>query len=130
MSGVIVTMQPSEPNYRMATTLGGVQFILDVRWNTREAAWYFDVLQEDETPIRRGLKVTLGLPIGAHVTDPEWPRGYFYAIDTSQKGVSPGLDDLGDRVQLYWFSADEIGDAPDSDNTYTLYPYIDPEMEM
>ena len=120
MPGVIIPLEPSSPNYRVGVTLAGEQFILDVRWNTRESAWYLDVLQEDETPIRQGLKITLGLPIGGHVADAAWPGGYFYALDTERTGVDAGLDDMGERVQLYWFDSSEIEDTTESDPEYTL----------
>ena len=105
MPGVILPFVPGDPNYRIGTTLAGIQYLFDVRWNTRESAWYMAVLQDDETVIRSGIKIVLGAALGAHTVADAWPDGVFYAVDTSGTGVDAGLDDLGDRVQVYWFQA-------------------------
>lgn len=108
MPGVVIPLIPSVPHYRVATTLADVTYVIDVRWNTREAAWYMDVFQEDETPIRQGIKIVLGTALGNTTIDPEWPPGYFYATDTSGQGLDAGLDDMGERVILVWYEASEV----------------------
>ncbi len=91
----------TDPNFRIGTTFEGVSYIFDCRWNTRDEAWYLDLLAEDETPIRRGIKVVLGALLGGRAGhDPRFPAGVIVASDLSGEGREAGLDDLGTRVQL------------------------------
>lgn len=98
---------PSVPSYRVSTTLSGVVYIFDVRWNTRDEAWYFDLLTEDETVIRHGIKIVLGTILAGRVST-RLPRGAFIAADLSGFGRDAGLDDLGSRVNVYFYTLEEI----------------------
>ena len=98
----------SIPNQRFSTTLDGDHFVMDVRWNERDESWYLDILDESENPIRRGLKITQGNFIGSHVAVPGMPAGQLVAFDTSGQGIEAGLDDLGERVIVYFVPEDEL----------------------
>lgn len=100
---------PSEPNYRVSVVLAGTLYVLDVRWNGRDEAWYLDVSTEDGNPIRTGIKVVLGALLGGRVVSDDFPLGVFQAVDTTNAGAEAGFDDLGDRVQIYFYSFDELG---------------------
>lgn len=89
-------------NYRVGTSLDGVQYTLDVRWNGRDEAWYMDVLAEDGTPIRRGIKLVLGALLGGRTIDPGFPDGVMIAADLARLGRDAAVDDLGDRVAVYF----------------------------
>lgn len=99
---------PSVPSYRVGTVLEGIQFIFDLHWNAREGAWYMDVSTEDDVLVRAGVKLTLGLPVGARVADDRFPQGGLYVIDTTGNGDEATLDDLGDRVVVMYLSTSEI----------------------
>lgn len=98
----------SIPDYRVGTTLDGVAYILDVRWNYRDEAWYFDLLTADEEVIRAGIKITLGAFLGARSADARMPPGYLIASDLSNSNRDATLDDLGTRVVVHYFAAAEI----------------------
>jgi len=104
----LLPLIPSVPSYRVATTLAGTQYVLDVRWNGRAAAWYMDLLQEDTTPIALGIKIVLGRFIGIRVTDPAFPPGIIMASDLSGAGIDATLDDIGTRVAVYFYTLEEI----------------------
>lgn len=99
---------PSVPHYRVSTQLDDVQFILDVRWNSRDDAWYIDLLAEDEEPISVGMKVTLGSFLGSRSAHEEFPDGFFLTVDTSGEGSEAGLDDMGTRVVVLYIPSSEI----------------------
>ncbi len=99
---------PSIPNYRVATTLDGTQYVFDVRWNGREGAWYFDIRTEDATLIRAGIKIVLGALLGGREASAEMPAGVFLASDLAGTGTDAGIDDLGARVCVYYYSAGEL----------------------
>ena len=103
-----IPFSPSIPFYTLQTTLGEIDYIFVVRWNTRGNAWYFDLLEEDETPITNGLKVVLGALIGAENPNDNRLAGALVATDLTDEGVEPGFDDLGDRVRVYFYPIEEI----------------------
>lgn len=87
--------------------LDNAQFIFDVQWNDRDAAWYFNVLDTNENPIYVGIKVVLGTYLGRRCTDPSFPRGIMLANDLSGSGLDPGIDDLGGRVEVWYYLPSE-----------------------
>jgi len=99
---------PSTPNYRVSTTLDGVQYILEVRWNGRAGVWYLDLLDIDEDPIAMGIAVLLGSALGVRTTDARFPPGALIAADTSGEGRDAGFDDMGDRVAVFYYEASEL----------------------
>jgi hypothetical protein len=89
---------PEEASYRVSTTLGDTQYILDVHWNERASAWYLDILASDETYIRAGIKIVLGAFLGGRSVTPGFPDGVLLALDKSGEGRDAGYHDLGTRV--------------------------------
>lgn len=113
---VVVPFAPGVPFQKFSTTLDGVQYVFDVRWNGRSETWAFDLLDESEDPIRHGIRIVLGallgmrgLGLGGAVApiDPRMPLGQMIAVDTSGEGVDAGLHSLGRRVLVYYYSPDE-----------------------
>lgn len=104
----ILPLVPSLPLYRFNTTLGDRQFGFRLRWNGRDEAWYMDVEREDGTVLRRAIRVVLGVLLGGRSVDPDFPPGGFRAVDLKGTGVDAGLDDLGDRVAIYYLTPEEL----------------------
>jgi hypothetical protein len=104
MPGVVLPLQPSIPNYRLGVALDGTQFVLDVRWNSRDGAWYLDLRDAQAVAIRVGIRVVLGAMLGRRSVDPRFPAGILFAADLGGKDQEAGLDDLGTRVQVYFFT--------------------------
>ncbi len=99
---------PSEFNYRVNSVISDVEYIFDVRWNARDEAWYVDLLDIDEDPIRLGMKIVLGTLIGRRTTDPRYPPGAFVASDLANSGVDAGFDDFGVRVVVFFYTVAEL----------------------
>jgi hypothetical protein len=95
---------PSIPFQRARTS----KYVVDLRWNERAAAWFMDLYDEAESPIRVGIKVVIGTWLGRRSVDPRFPPGAIVAIDTSGAGRDATLDDLGTRVILLFYSGEEI----------------------
>ena len=91
-------LQPSIPFYSVGTTLSGLPFVLNMRWNGRDSAWYMDILTVDETPIAHGLKLVLGAIVSRRVVSESMPPGVFTVNDLSGAGREATLDDMGTRV--------------------------------
>lgn len=99
---------PSEFHYRVNSVVDGTEYIFDVRWNARDGAWYMDLLDVEEDPIRTGMKIVLGSLIGARSADPRYPLGAFVASDLANSGIDAGFDDLGVRVVVFFYTATEL----------------------
>lgn len=98
-----IPCRPDQTDYAFQVALDGATFTLRFRWNTRELAWYMDVGDETDAPIYTSVKIVVNFPLGFRSRDPRRPLGFFLAGDTTKKGRDPGIADLGDRVQLYYF---------------------------
>jgi hypothetical protein len=105
----IIPFEPSTPFYTFACTLAGTQYQFNVRWNTRVGAWYFDLGRDDGTTIVHGIKIVLGVALGRRSTDADFPPGLIFATDTSGEDREAGLDDLGTRVVVTFFTFEELG---------------------
>jgi len=99
---------PSVPNYTVGVVLDDRAYVLGMRWDSRDSAWYLDVMDEDEDPIRMGIKVVLDAALGRDCTDPRFPQGIITASDTSNQDLEATIDDMGARVGLFYYTVDEF----------------------
>lgn len=111
---IILPFVPSVPHYRRTTTINGIPYHFDLRWNGREndnaGAWIMDCFELDEVPVFRGVKVVLGMYLGRRADHPLTRQGVLVAVDTSGDQRDAGLDDFGEgqRVEVRWYSQLEI----------------------
>lgn len=114
-----IPLRPSEPWYRMTTPLADAPtpgttttYHFDFRWNVRDSSWYFDMLEQDETPIIQGVRVVLGMYLGRRSRHPFFRHNVIVAVNTSSARGDDGreatLDDFGARVILRVFTAYDI----------------------
>ena len=96
------------PHHSFITVIDGTEYVFTARWNARDAAWFFDILDIDDNPIRYGIKVVLGAILGGRIADARFPSGYFMAEDLSGQNLEAGLDALGDRVVVSFFTVDDF----------------------
>lgn len=105
---VVLPFDASNPFYEFTTTINGASYRFNVRWNGRDAAWYFDVYEIDDTPIANGIKIVLGCYLGRHTNHTLFRDGVIVAVDVSNSGKDAGIDDLGSRVQVMRLTLDEV----------------------
>lgn len=105
---VRLPIDSTNPIYRVGVTINDIPYLFDVRWNARDSAWYFDLLDVSENPISLGIKIVLGTALGWRSADPRFPSGGIFAEDLSGAGRDATFDDLGSRVVLYYYTFDEI----------------------
>lgn len=108
----ILPLIPSVARYTFTTQLGDYELQFAVRWNERDAAWYFDIAAETGAPIVSGVKLVLGVALARRCLHPALTAGYLVAVDTSGQRRDAGFDDVGTpatrgRVQLRWIPAAE-----------------------
>lgn len=117
MSGTIPT-SIELVNYVQTTSLDGRDYILRFLFNRRDQRWRISVLDQDESPIRFGVKVVADSPLLRRETDDRRPKGILLAKDLGATDVDrsageklvaidPGVDELGARVLLIYFTEAE-----------------------
>lgn len=107
----ILPLIPSEFNYTFDTVLSDITYTFDVRWNARQGAWYFDLIDQDGAMIIAGSKIMLGTFPGRRSNDPRFPPGVFIVYDNAKSGEDAAFDDLGVRVIVAYYTAEEYLDA-------------------
>lgn len=90
--------------------LDGISYSFLFRWNDRDGAWYLEIGDGGGAALVSGIKVVIdiwllkairGLSAGL-------PPGDFIAFDTANLDTDAGFEDLGRRVQILYFTADEV----------------------
>lgn len=94
--------------YDFQVTLENIVFTFEFIWNDREGSWYMNLYDTNSNPLVSGLKVVLNVPLLARFVSTSLPNGDLIATDTTGQDLMPGLQDLGDRVVLGYFSNAEI----------------------
>jgi hypothetical protein len=108
MSQVIPTGDGVTPFFDVQVTLEDVTYTLELRWNVRSSAWYMNVLDaEGVTMLQAGIKLVADWMLASYSVGAQ-PPGAFVARDTSGQGIDPTLEDLGTRVQLLYFSTEDL----------------------
>jgi hypothetical protein len=94
-------------HYDFSTDLEGSVYTFEIYWNERAEAWFLSVSDASGNAIVSGRKVVLGAPLLGRAVLSSGPPGRLIAVDMSKEDREPGLNDLGDRVQLVYFESTE-----------------------
>ncbi len=111
MAGAIIPTFPDVPNYTLAPTLDGTQYILTLRLSAREACYYLDLSTNAGALLIGSKKLVCGVSIWRrHRYNTAVPQGHLMCVP--QVGLSddpPNLGDLGvgRRCVLFYFTAAE-----------------------
>lgn len=113
MNVQILPFVPSIGNYQFETYIEDVNYVFDVRWNERDAAWYFDISDADGKVISSGLKLVIGANVGRYSNNPLFTQGVFAVVDTSGEQRDPGFDDIGigRRVEVRYYNLGAMAGA-------------------
>lgn len=108
-----IDITPSDPWQEVTTSIDegdGVinTYIFELKWNVRDSSWYLSAAEADGTVIFTGKRVVLGMYIGRRSRHPLLRKGVIVAVDTMRTGTEATLDDLGTRVKLRYFTAQEV----------------------
>lgn len=104
---------PELEAYRMTLALDGVSFVLSFRYMARLDSWYGYLYQIDGTPLHTGLRLAAGVEPFRLLKDARRPDGRFALVPHSDDDKDPGEGELGDRVFLVYFDADDWQRAQD-----------------
>lgn len=103
--------KPSEPSIRLSTTLDGITFFIDLKWNARDSHWFFSLYDYAEVAIVEGLRVVIGWPLLLRVSDQRRPSGELYFISADGDNSADPGEELGDRLQMIYVDGDSYSEA-------------------
>jgi hypothetical protein len=93
---------------QMPATLDGITYLLCIRWNARQGAWYLVV--EDgagESVVAGSHRLVVDAPLYRYQLG-RGPPGIFVLEDTSGAGLEADFDALGERCLLHYLSLAEL----------------------
>jgi hypothetical protein len=103
------TLPKDTANYQLRVELDGVMFLLDFRWNARQATWKLSVSNEDGDLLVSGIAVISNRALLARYrTLPGMPRGELFAADFTGTIDVPDYTQLGEEVSLLYFTYAEV----------------------
>ncbi|HSS39040.1 MAG TPA: hypothetical protein VLT58_09750, partial [Polyangia bacterium] len=96
----------SDYDQSFTTTLNGVRYVIDARWNERGQVWTFDLTREaDQVLLLAGVSMLSGQDLLAPYA---LGIGGLVVTDLSNNSTDPGPDDLGDRAAVVFLNNDEL----------------------
>ncbi len=95
-------------HFAFTVELDGVTYGFEFLWSYRDSAWYFGVNDAEGAPIVSHRKAVVDLPLLSRFRRKDLPPGMLVLQDTSNEQIDPGLHDLGNRVQLRYFTLAEL----------------------
>lgn len=116
MSIELIDTSVLESDYTQRVTLDGTDYILRLLFNARPGRWFIDVLDEEESPILSGFKLSANEDILALVIDDRKPPGSLVAMhypsqnEAPETPRDPGIEQLGQRVILTYIEADTLAE--------------------
>lgn len=97
---VFLPILPGDPNNQFQVVLSDEVYTFDVRWNTRDEAWYFDMTDSEGKLVVAGIKIVLGALLGRRSSHPFFRKNVLVAIDSTLANQDSSFDELGVRVFL------------------------------
>lgn len=107
--GVFTIETATDPFYSFTSTLDGIDYAFEFRFNQRENCWYFSIGLSDGTELANGIKVLCNRNLIRKFVDDRMPPGLLMALSGTPDTTPPGLNDLGDglRVTMYYYDKAE-----------------------
>jgi hypothetical protein len=95
-------------NYVFTVELDGVEFKLSFKFNGRDDAWYFSILDTNDVVLRAGLKVVNEWTLLRLWAEANRPGGEIIAVNQGNVPAPPTLNQLGAEVVLTYLDSTEI----------------------
>lgn len=96
-----------DANYNISFDLDGVEYQLQLRYNDRDASWYFNIVDINGTLLRSGIKVVPNYTLNRQIADSRAPAGELLLVDPRAALLRgpPTQDQLGTETVLTYIEA-------------------------
>jgi hypothetical protein len=88
------------PNYQLEAELDGVEFKLDLFFNSRQQTWFMNLRDANAVLLRAGIPVVSGFPLLQRMVQQTRPDGTLMAVPVSGEIDAATLEQLGLDVIL------------------------------
>jgi hypothetical protein len=110
-----IPLAPGVASYDLRADLGDsdeskAEYQIRMRYADRLGVWLMDFLDEDGDAIFSGASCLLNVRLLKGNTHESRPPGDLVFVATSSGGTEATLEDMGDRVQLIYMTADEVAE--------------------
>jgi hypothetical protein len=99
-----IAISRQSTDYTTDIELDGTEYKYRIYWHNLYDRWYMDLLDITGQPLVTGKKITLGVPMFRH----RKLKGDFFVISRTEDDTPPGIKDLGERVNIFYLSEQEI----------------------
>jgi hypothetical protein len=104
----IIPVDQSLLFWQQTTAMDGVSYLLEFRYNTREALYYLKIMMTDSTVLAQGIKLVSNYPLLQGYNDDRMPLGEIIAVAPSSDDSPAALGEIGGRVTLVYYTEAEI----------------------
>jgi hypothetical protein len=94
-----------DPHYKRRENIAGTEYVLVIDYRTRQQGWFLEIQDQDEDPIRRGMRLTPGWNPLFRAKDERLPPGEFYLSSTLDPITRDGFVN-GDALFVYFTPAE------------------------
>jgi hypothetical protein len=94
--------------WKQTTTLDGTDYLLEFRYNDREATYYLQISLTDGTLLATGIPLVSNYRLLKPYADFRMPLGEMVAVAAGKNDSPAALGDLGGRVQLVYYTQAEM----------------------
>lgn len=106
MAAFVIPCQSDLPHFTFQCELDGITFEFEFRWNERSSDWFMILRDVDGNVLLGEQRVASNWALASRKRyDPAMPSGSLMCFDTSGQNLDPGLEDLGQRVQILYYSS-------------------------
>ena len=110
MTVLIVPTSVEEKLYSFEQSFDEVQYELTLRWNERASLWCIDIRLLNGDPVRLGIPVTTRTFLTRRTRTADSVRGELWACEQDGDSRDAGVNDLGDRVVLYYIEEETLNE--------------------
>jgi hypothetical protein len=102
----IVMPTTIKANFSVRVLLGDEVYRLAFHYNERLSRWFLSLFDQDDEAIFEGYALLLGIDYLRLVRDERLPEGSLVLDDSTGANAECGVDDLGQRCNLFYITDD------------------------
>ena len=109
---VQIPLPVGKARFDLRVDLDGSTYVMEFDWNSRSDSWSFNILDASGTPLLSGQALRLGsLRLGSRGRSSGLPSGDLLLVDLAGDKTDPGIDGLGDRYALLYYTETELSEV-------------------
>ena len=105
MADLVIPTRFDLPSYEYQLELEGTLYTFTFNYNRRLDRWFMNIGDEVNNPIVSGIKIIVNYDLLDRYKNSKLPPGQFIAIDESGENKTPGREDLGNDVKLFYIES-------------------------